>query len=121
MKPNADITYYHFANGVYTREVIKGVFWFESKQSNVLKTGLATVDGIMVHIPITSKENLVATLGKDIIINGIVSTDIDNTSQTTQSASLKTLKETYGFVTVSACDPKLYGSRNMQHYEVSCK
>jgi hypothetical protein len=121
VKPNADITYYHFANGIYTREVIRGVFWFELKQSNVLKTGLTTVDSTAIHIPITSKESLTATLGKDIIINGIVDTDIDNTSQATQSASLKALKEVYGFVTVSACDPKLYGSRNMQHYEISCK
>jgi trans-2-enoyl-CoA reductase len=118
---NADITLYSYQNGAYTRSLIKDVFWDEVKQSNLIKSGLTIVDSVKIFIPVSSISNLNTTTGKDIIVKGIVVVDIDNTSQAAQSASLKTLKETYGFITVSSCDKKLYGSKLMQHYQLSCK
>ena len=121
MKPNADITLYHFADGKYTRQVIKGVYWFAVKQSNVIKSGLTSADSVSIHIPITSVDNLEITTSKDLVISGIIDMEIDNTSQQTQSASLRTLNEAHDVFTVTAFDPKLYGSRRLQHYELSCK
>jgi hypothetical protein len=118
---NADITLYSYQDGAYTRALINNVFWDEVKQSNLIKSGLTIADTVKIFIPVSSICNLNITTGKDIIVKGIATVDIDNTSQATQSMSLKTLKETYGFITVSSCDKKLYGSKAMQHYELSCK
>lgn len=121
MRPNADITLYHYADGKYTRQVIKGVYWFAVKQSNVIKSGLVNADEVLIHIPVTSIDSLEITTSKDLVINRIVEMEIDNTSQQTQSASLKALNQAYNVFTVTAFDPKLYGSRRLQHYELSCK
>lgn len=121
MKPNADITLYHYDDGKYTRQIINGVYWFAIKQSNVIKSGLVNADSVSIHIPVSSAKNLEITTSKDLVINGTVTMDIDNTSQQTQSVSLKALNESYDVFTVTAFDPKLYGSRRMQHYELSCK
>lgn len=121
MRPNADITLYHYKDGEYIRRVIKNVYWFAVKQSNVLKTGLVNTDSVSIHIPISSTDSLEITTSKDLIVKGIVTMEIDNTSQQTQSASLKALNNLYEVHTVTAYDPKLYGSRRLQHYELSCK
>lgn len=121
MRPNTDITLYHYADGKYTRQVIKGVYWFAVKQSNVIKSGLVNADEVSIHIPVTSIDSLEITTSKDLVINRIVEMEIDNTSQQTQSASLKALNQAYNVFTVTAFDPKLYGSRRLQHYELSCK
>lgn len=121
MKPNADITLYHYTNNKYTRQVIKGVYWFAVKQSNVIKSGLVSADSISIHVPISSADKLEITTSKDLVVNGIVDMEIDNTSQQTQSSSLKALQDTHDTFTVTAFDPKLYGSRRLQHYELSCK
>lgn len=119
---NADITLYSFSNNVYTRKPIKGVFWEEVKQSNFLKSGVVNSDSVMIYIPLENiTDDLVFTTGKDLIVYGIIDYEIDNTSQSTISTSLKFIKETYGFVTLTTCDKKLYGNRDMQHYELSCK
>lgn len=130
MYTNTDITLYSYGkDGSYTRHEIKGknekkgVMWEDVKQSNVLKSGLSTIDAVRVFIP---TENLPGgvkfTTGKDLIVKGIVDFEVDNTSQQTISASLKTMRETYDrVVTVSVVDDKLYGSPRMQHIQLSCK
>ena len=121
MRPNADITLYHYKDGEYIRRVIKNVYWFAVKQSNVLKTGLTNADRATVHIPVTSVDNLEITTSKDFVVNGLIDMEIDNTSQQTQSTSLRELNEQYDTHTVTAFDPKLYGSKRLQHYVLSCK
>jgi len=124
MFTNADITLYSCVNGAYTRSVIKDVFWVDTKQSNVLKSGLTTADAVTIFIPVASlpEGGVNFTTMKDLIVKGIVSNVIDNTSQQTISASLGTLKSTYDHVvTVSVVDDKLYGSLRMQHIQISCK
>ena len=122
MYTNADITLYSFSNNTYTRKPINGVFWDEVKQSNFLKSGVVNSDSVIIYIPL---ENIVGdlnfTVGKGLIVHGIIDYEIDNTSQSTISTSLKALKDLHGFVTLTTCDKKLYGSPNMQHYELSCK
>jgi hypothetical protein len=98
------------------------VFWQEVKQSLVEKTGLTSADAVKVYIPVdNAPEGLKFTTGKDLIIKGIVTTEIDNTSQQTISASLAALKTAYEVYTVTVADDKLYGSPVMQHYLISCK
>lgn len=121
MYTNADITLYSFKDNKYTRRKIEDIFWDESKASNVIKSGLITADSVKIFIPLISADDLNITTGKDIVVNGIVLDEIDNTSQATQSSSLKSLKEKYNFVTVSSCDKKLYGSVALRHYMLSCK
>ena len=123
MYTNADITLYACPDGKYTRYPIKDVFWEDVKQSNVLKSGLSTADSVRVFIPANSLPGGIKfTTGKDLIVKGIVDFEVDNTSQSTISASLKTMKEAYDrVVTVSVVDDKLYGSPRMQHIQLSCK
>ena len=123
MYTNADITLYACPDGKYTRHEIKGVFWEDVKQSNVLKSGLSTADAVRMFIPAKNLPGGVKfTTGKDLVVKGIVDLEVDNTSQQTISTSLKTMKETYDrVVTVSVVDDKLYGSPMMQHIQLSCK
>ena len=121
MKPNADITLYKIKDGKYIRQAIRGVYWFAVKQSNVNRSGLTNADRISIHIPISSAEELEITTSKDLVVKGISEFEFDNTDQRTQSESLRSLKETHDVFTISAFDPKLYGSKRLQHYELSCK
>mgnify|MGYP001099906773 FL=1 len=124
MITNADITYYSCDSaGKYTRYEIRGAHWEETKQANVLKSGLTSIETVKVFIP---AENLPSELkfnaGKDIIVKGITDFEFDNTSQQTISNSLKTLKEQNDKVlTVSIVDEKMYGSPWMRHVQLGCK
>lgn len=123
MYTNADITLYTSSNGKYTRQEIKGVFWEDVKQSNVLKSGLTTADSVKIFIPgVNLPDGIKFTTGKDLIVKGLVDFEVDNTSPQTISASLKIMKDTYDrVVTVSIVDDKLYGNPSMQHVQISCK
>ncbi|BCK01602.1 DUF6751 family protein [Anaerocolumna chitinilytica] len=130
MFTNTDITLYKIdSQGHYTRKPIIGItsaygsFWDDVKQSNVLKTGMLTVDSVSIFIPIGNIPAGVNdfTTGKDLIAKGAINFEVDNTSQSTISSSLKTLQLTNRVVTVSVADDKRYGSPDMQHWELSCK
>ena len=123
MYTNADITLYACPDGKYTRYPIKGVFWEDIKQANIIKSGLVNADAVRLFIPAANLPGGIKfTAGKDLIVKGIIDYEIDNTSQQTISASLKTMRETYDRVaTVSVVDDKLYGSPRMQHIQLSCK
>ena len=121
MYTNADMTLYHHDGAGYSREVIRDVFWQPSKISNFGKTGRTDADSVFVSIPATSKENLLITAGKDLVVKGVCDLEFDNTDERKQSESLRALKKTHDVFTVTAFDPKLYGSKDMQHYELSCK
>jgi hypothetical protein len=121
MYTNADITLYLYNKGKYTRSVIKRVFWSDTRQANVKDTGLANADAVKIMIPITSADNLTFTIGKDLVIKGIIEHEIDSTSQQGISNSLKYLNENYETRTVTSADDKRYGSKEMHHYDLSCK
>ncbi len=124
MLTNADMTLYSWQTGdKYIRTVIHDVNWQEVKQSNIDKTGLKDSDAIKIFIPAASfpSSGLSFTTSKDMVVKGVVTMDIDNTSAATASTSVKALKATYDVHGVSVADNKLYGSPNMQHYLLSCK
>lgn len=121
MYTNADMTLYHWDGEKFIREVIKDVFWQSSQISNINKTGRTDSDSVFISIPATSKDNLLITTGKDLVVKGVCELEFDNTSEKTQSECLKTLKKSHETFVVKVFDPKLYGSPRMQHYELSCK
>lgn len=121
MYTNADCTIYFNQNGQYIRQHIYNVFWSDSKQANVLKTGMTNADAVKVMIPIESANDLVFTAGKDIIMKGIIDLEFDNTSSKTISDSRKTLDLLGTVYTINMVDDKRYGSPNMHHWDLSCK
>lgn len=150
MYTNADATLYNYyrdkANNkeYYTRTYLRGVFWDDTKQANVLKSGLATIESVSVYIPFSvdaggkeylppkeytkvgvndlSKYYTFTVNSKDMIIEGIIDYDIDNTSSQTISAGLSYLKNNYDKnMTISVVDEKNYGTDEMRHWEIGGK
>jgi len=119
MYTNTDITLYLYSNGAYKRKCIDKAFWDERKASNVLKSGMSNADSVKIFIPYT--EDIEFTPAKDIIAYGIVKYEINTESEKTIAESKKHLQSNYNVVTISSCDKKLYGSKRMWHYELSCK
>lgn len=123
MYTNADMTLYSCSmDGKYTRTVINKVFWQEVKQSNIEKTGLTSSDSVKVFIPDSSAPNgLNLTPVKDVVVKGEITFEFDNTTPQTIGDSMINLKSLHEVHSVSVADDKLYGSKNMQHYQISCK
>lgn len=121
MLTNADMTLYRWNGSGYDRKVIEGVFWEGSKISNTEKTGMVNADSVSIYVPYENVPDLQITTGKDLVIQCVQTFELDNTSEATISASVKQLKKEYEVYTVCACDPKLYGSEELWHYELSCK
>ncbi len=119
MYTNAKATLYSYQNGSYARKFLSDVFWDECKQSNIIKSGLVNSDSTLINIPYS--ELITFTQGKDIIVKGDCAYIIDNTSQQTISAGLKYLKDNCNMLTVMVADLKDFGSKDMWHYELSCK
>lgn len=129
MHTNTDITLYSVAaNGNVTRLPIlgkngkKAVLWDEVKQSNILKSGLTNADSIKIMLPIDNlPDGITFNLTKDMVVKGVIGFELDNTSPQTRSASITALKSACSVYSINSADAKLYGSRGMQHYQLSCK
>lgn len=119
MYTNTSVTLYLYSNGEYIRKNIDKAFWDERKASNVLKSGIANADSLKVFIPYTGDINF--STSKDLIVKGEVNYQIDTTTEKTIAESKQYLIQNYETYTITSCDKKLYGSPNMQHYELSCK
>lgn len=150
MYTNTDATLYNYFKDKETGKVsyrktyLKGVFWDDVKQSNVIKSGLATVESVLICIPFSvnadnkvykspkeyqklsdeEKDNAFTFVAnsQDIIVKGIVDYDIDNTSSKTISEGLMYLRNNYNSVmTISVVDEKDFGSEAMRHWELGGK
>ena len=121
MKRTTSITIYHKVGANYVRKVYHKCFWDEDKAANIKKSGLASVDSLYVSMPLSIAPNLTISNGNDLVIQGEIADEFDNTSQQTQSNSLKTLKEMYQVFTISAHSKKDHGSPRMHHWEISGK
>lgn len=126
MYTNADLTLYLYSREgkqeKYTRKIVKGIYWEDVRQSTFLKTGQKNAATALVVIPMESLDgSLKFTQGKDLAVKGIITDEIDCTSQETVAKSLEALKAAHDFVTVVTVDERLYGSEAVQHYELSCK
>lgn len=150
MYTNANATLYNYHKNkttgkeTYTKTYLKSVFWDDTKQANVLKSGLSTIESVSVYIPFSidadGKEYLpskeyarleeselnkyftFAVNSKDFMIQGLIDYDVDNTSSQTVSASIQYIKNTYDkIMTISVVDEKNYGSDSMRHWEIGGK
>lgn len=129
MYTNTDITLYRYGNdGSVTRLPVKGkngrkgALWDEVKQSNILKSGLTNADTIKIMIPVANlPEGISFTAAKDMVVQGVIDYEIDNTSEASRSVSLKALKAANVVYGINSADAKLYGSPGMQYYQLSCK
>ena len=145
MYTNTGATLYNYdrdkATGkvTYRRTYLRNVFWDDSKQSNVLKSGLTSVESVNISIPFdvdtegktykSPKEYLnsidkdnsftFTANSQDLIVKGIIDYEIDNSSSQKISESLSYLKNNYDYVmTISIVDMKDFGSENMRHWEI---
>ena len=126
MYTNADITLYLYSKAgtevKYTRLPVQDVFWDDVRQSTFLKTGQTDAVSVLIVVPLSSLEKpLTFTEGRDLVIRGIVDDEIECLSDKALSESLAALKATHSYVTVVSADDKLYGSEEVQHYELSCR
>lgn len=150
MYTNTDATLFNYFKDketgkvTYRKTYLRGVFWDDVKQSNVLKSGLATVESVLICIPFSvnadnkqykspkeyqkltdvGKDNAFTFVAnsQDIIVKGIVDYEIDNTSSKTISEGLMYLKNNYDSVmTISVVDEKDFGSEAMRHWELGGK
>lgn len=121
MYTNADCTIYQYSSTGYTRLPVHNVFWSDSKQSNILKSGMTNVDSVKLMIPVSSANNLKLILQKDIVIKGISDFEVDNTDAKTISEGLSYITNTLGGHSISTIADKRYGSPEMHHYDLSLK
>lgn len=145
MYTNTGATLYNYdrdkATGkvTYRRTYLRNVFWDDSKQSNVLKSGLTSVESVNISVPFdvdaegktykspkeylnsTDKDNsfTFTANSQDLIVKGIIDYEINNSSSQKISESLSYLKNNYDYVmTISIVDMKDFGSENMRHWEI---
>jgi len=110
MYTNADITVYTLYDGYKTHN-IEGVFWDESKQSNMIKSGLSTIDSITIYVPFENMPSGIKfTTGKDHVVKDLINDTLDNSSQQAYSESFTALKKKYDVFSLTVCDKKDYGS-----------
>ena len=126
MYTNADCTLYLYSKEgkaeKYTRFPVEEVYWEDVEQATFLKTGQRNACSVLLVIPLESlSEPVDFTRGKDLVIKGIVTDEIDCNSQEAISQSLAALTAAHELLTVTTVDERLYGSESMQHYELSCK
>lgn len=126
MYTNADCTLYLYSkegkSEKYTRLPVEEVYWEDVEQATFLKTGQRNACSVLLVIPLESLvEPVNLTRGKDLVIKGIVTDEIDCSSQEAMSKSLAALNASYGLLMVTTVDERLYGIETAQHYELSCK
>lgn len=120
-KQTVKITIFHLGSNGYEKNVYDKCFWDEDQATAIKKSGLASVDSLYVSIPYSVVQSLEINKGKDYIIQGETTLEIDNTTEKAQSNSIKELKANHNLLTLSAGSLKNHGSKRMWHWELSGK
>lgn len=106
----------------FTRRVVKNVYWEDVDNATFLKTGQRGSCTALVILPFSSVGKAInLTKGKDLMIRGVVDFEFDNTSQATIAEGIARLKTNYRALTLVSVDERLYGSKSVQHYELTGK
>ena len=126
MFTNSDITLYLCTKEgkleKFTRQVVKNVYWEDVEHSTFIKTGQRGSCTALVMIPLSSFEGSINfTKGKDLLVKGVIDFDFDNASQATIAEGIAKLKTNYRALTLVSVDERLYGSKSVQHYELTGK
>ncbi len=117
MYTNAEATVYRLTRGKYERIFLPRVFWDMKSTASTGKNGKTESDTVTVFLPLLLR----LTPQKDLIVKGSVPLIIDNSTEETQSASVKRLFEVYDVHTVMACRMCDYGSAEMRHTELDVR
>lgn len=120
MYTNANITIYKYNKTTqeYTRQVVKDVFFLETKETNMSKTGAISQDAIKVLIPYSSAQNIEIIVNKSYVLRGICELDIN---KNTKQADINSINEFFNLYTITIFDNKDFGSEHMRHYVLSGK
>ena len=94
MLKNADFTVYE--SKTYTRHVITGVYWNDSRGQKTTKNGIQVEDSVLVYI----YDGDYLPKAKDLIVRGAVDFEFDTTSQKTISDDMARFREAYPQVAV---------------------
>jgi hypothetical protein len=121
MKNTVKVTIFHLGANGYEKNVYDKCFWDEDQATAIKKSGLSSVDSLYVSIPYSEAQSLDINKGNDYILQGETTLEIDNTTQQTQSNSIKLLKASHNVLTISAGSLKNHGSKRMWHWELSGK
>lgn len=126
MFTNSDVTLYLCTKEgkleKFTKRVVKNVYWEDVEHSTFIKTGQRGSCTALVMIPLVSLEGTVNfTKGKDLMVKGVIDFELDNTSQATIAEGIARLKTNYKALTLVSVDERLYGSKSVQHYELTGK
>lgn len=114
---NTKATVYRLTGGKYERIFLPRVFWDMKSTASTGKNGKTKSDTVTVFLPLL----LQLTPQKDLIIKGSAPLTIDNSTEETQSASVKKLFAGYDVHTVMACRVCDYGSAEMRHTELDVR
>ena len=119
--------YLKSGNG-FTRYYIPLCHWEEREANNVLKSGMANADSVVVYV---FKTDIAASLREllkarrdveqDMLVYGECAFEFDNTTPQSASASMKAFRGGYDFHTVKSLDKLLYGSESLQHFKFSAR
>lgn len=126
MFTNSDVTLYLCTKegklDRFKRQVVKNVYWEDVDNATFLKTGQRGSCTALVMIPLSSIGKAInLTKGKDLIVKGDIDFEFDNTSQATIAEGISKLKTNHKALTLVSVDEKLYGSKPVQHYELTGK
>lgn len=115
MLTNADCTLYLKNGSTYKRVAVRGVWWEDTKGTNINKTGSHEVDSIKVFIPL-SRCNLCGNVtGQDYIVKGIIP------FYPSEDHTIRELVKQYTVYTITSMTRCDYGSPSMRHLEVYAK
>lgn len=126
MFTNSDITLYLCTKEgkleKFTRQVVRNVYWEDVDNATFLKTGQRGSCTALVMVPLGSLSgNINFTKGKDLMVKGVIDFEFDNASQAAISEGIAKLKTNYKALTLVSVDERLYGSKSVQHYELTGK
>lgn len=118
--------YLKSGNG-FNRYYIPLCHWEERQANNVLKSGMANADSVVVYvfkndIPKALQELLKKhKVNQDMLVCGECGYEFDNATPQSVSACMKEFREEYDFHTVKSLDKLLYGSESLQHFKFSVR
>ena len=111
MLKNADCTVYE--SKTYTRHVITGVYWNDSRGQKTTKNGIQVEDSVLVYI----YDGDYLPKAKDLIVGGAVDFEFGTTSQKTISDDMTRFREAYPqFAVIKSVNDCRYGG--LPHIEV---
>lgn len=117
MYTNTSCTLYLKSNG-YKKVFIDKCFLTKTSIASMNKQGRTYNESAFCMFD--GHTDLQFTEGKDLLIEGACEIEIDSTDARKQSESMDRLVKA-GTFTIMLADYKKYGSKSMQHWELSCK